>query len=91
MKRTRTAAAYTEDLDDEGNEKPSEDADEKAAEEEAMEAVENGPLTDEKRAELLKTPPRRPECPPQPERGKPASGGVHRQEASWATIWRSWI
>ena len=47
--------SYTEDLDDEGNEKPSEDADEKAAEEEAMEAVENGPLTDEKRAELLKT------------------------------------
>ncbi len=47
--------SYTEDLDEEGNEKPSEDAEEKAAEEEAMEAVENGPLSDEKRAELLKT------------------------------------
>ena len=47
--------SYTEDLDEEGNEKPTEDAEEKAAEEEAMEAVENGPLTDEKRAELLKT------------------------------------
>ena len=33
--------SYTEDLDEEGNEKPSEDAEEKAAEEEAMEAVEN--------------------------------------------------
>ena len=42
--------SYTEDLDEEGN-----DAEEKAAEEEAMEAVENGPLSDEKRAELLKT------------------------------------
>ena len=39
--------SYTEDLDEEGNEKPSEDAEEKAAEEEAMEAVENGPLSDE--------------------------------------------
>ena len=47
--------SYTEDLDEEGNEKPTEDAEEKAAEEEAMEAVENGPLTDEKRTELLKT------------------------------------
>mgnify|MGYP000428157607 FL=1 len=47
--------SYTEDLDEEGNEKPTEDAEEKAAEEEAMEAVENGPLSDEKRAELLKT------------------------------------
>ena len=48
--------SYTEDLDEEGNEKPSEDAEEKAAEEEAMEAVENGPLSDEKRRqELLKT------------------------------------
>ena len=47
--------SYTEDLDEEGNEKSSEDAEEKAAEEEAMEAVENGPLSDEKRAELLKT------------------------------------
>ena len=48
--------SYTEDLDDDGNEKSSEDAEEKAAEEEAMEAVENGPLTEEKRQELLKTP-----------------------------------
>ena len=47
--------SYTEDLDEEGNEKSSEDAEEKAAEEEAMEAVENGPLTEEKRQELLKT------------------------------------
>ena len=46
---------YTEDIDEEGNEKSSEDAEEKAAEEEAMEAVENGPLTEEKRQELLKT------------------------------------
>ena len=46
--------SYTEDIDEEG-EKPSEDAEEKAAEEEAMEAVENGHLTEEKRAELLKT------------------------------------
>ena len=43
--------SYTEDLDDDGNEKSSEDAEEKAAEEEAMEAVENGPLTEEKAAE----------------------------------------
>ena len=47
--------SYTEDLDDDGNEKSSEDAEEKAAEEEAMEAVENGPLTEERRQELLKT------------------------------------
>ena len=47
--------SYTEDIDEEGNEKPSEDAEEKAAEEEAMEAVENGPLTEERRQELLKT------------------------------------
>ena len=46
--------SYTEDLDEEGNEKPTEDAEEKAAEEEAMEAVENGPLTEERRQELLK-------------------------------------
>ena len=45
--------SYTEDLDEEGNEKPSEDAEEKAAEEEAMEAVENGPLTEERRQERL--------------------------------------
>ena len=51
--------SYTEDLDDDGNEKSSEDAEEKAAQD----------------------PPRRPERPPQPERGKPASGGLHRQEA----------
>ena len=36
--------SYTEDIDEEGNEKSSEDAEEKAAEEEAMEAVENGPF-----------------------------------------------
>ena len=46
--------SYTEDLDEDGNEKPGEDAEEKAAEEEAMEAVENGPLTEERRQELLK-------------------------------------
>ena len=42
-------------IDEEGSEKPSVDAEEKAAEEEAMEAVENGPLTEERRQELLKT------------------------------------
>ena len=46
--------SYTEDIDEEGSEKPSEDTEEKAAEEEAMEAVENGPLTEERRQELLK-------------------------------------
>ena len=46
--------SYTEDIDEEGNEKSSEDAEEKAAEEEAMEAVENGPLSEERRQELLK-------------------------------------
>ena len=46
---------YSEDLDEEGDEKSTEDAEEKAAEEEAMEAVENGPLTEEKRQELLRT------------------------------------
>ena len=45
--------SYTEDLDEDG-EKSAEDAEEKAAEEEAMEAVENGPLTEERRQELLK-------------------------------------
>lgn len=44
---------YNAELDEEGAEK-SEDAEEKAAEEEAMEAVENGPLTEERRQELLK-------------------------------------
>lgn len=44
---------YNADPDEEGAEK-SEDAEEKAAEEEAMEAVENGPLTEERRQELLK-------------------------------------
>lgn len=44
---------YNAEMDEEGTEK-SEDADEKAAEEEAMEAVENGPLTEERRQELLK-------------------------------------
>ena len=43
LKRDENSRSYTEDLDEEGNEKPSEDAEEKAAEEEAMEAVENGP------------------------------------------------
>ena len=47
--------SYTEDLDEEGNEKPTEDAEEKADEEKAMEAVENGPLSEERRQELLKT------------------------------------
>ena len=46
--------SYTEDLDEDGNTKSSEDDEEKAAEEEAMEAVENGPLTEERRQELLK-------------------------------------
>ena len=46
--------SYTEDLDEDG-EKSAEDAEEKAAEEEAMEAVENGPLSEERRQELLKT------------------------------------
>ena len=46
--------SYTEELDEDGNAKPSEDDEEKAAEEEAMEAVENGPLTEERRQELLK-------------------------------------
>ena len=48
--------SYIEDMDEDG-EKASEenvDAEEKAAEEEAMEAVENGPLTEERRQELLK-------------------------------------
>ena len=46
--------SYTEDLD-EDSEKSAEDAEEKADEEKAMEAVENGPLSEEKRQELLKT------------------------------------
>ncbi len=48
--------SYTEDLDEEGGEKSAEaeDAEERAAEEEALEAVENGPLTEERRNELLK-------------------------------------
>ena len=46
--------SYTEDLD-EDTEKPTEDAEEKADEEKAMEAVENGPLSEERRQELLKT------------------------------------
>ena len=48
LKRMRTAAAIPKIWTREGNEKPSEDAEEKAAEEEAMEAVENGPLSDER-------------------------------------------
>ena len=45
--------SYTEDLDEDG-EKSAEDAEEKADEEKAMEAVENGPLSEERRQELLK-------------------------------------
>ena len=45
--------SYSEDMDEEA-EKPAEDADEKAAEEEALEEVENGPLSDERREELLR-------------------------------------
>lgn len=45
--------SYSEDLDEE-TEKTSEDAEEKAAEEEALEEVENGPLSDERREELLR-------------------------------------
>lgn len=43
---------YSEESDE--GAKSSEDAEELAAEEEAMEAVENGPLTEEQRAELLR-------------------------------------
>ena len=46
--------SYNEDLDEE-SEKSAEDAEEKADEEKAMEAVENGPLSEERRQELLKT------------------------------------
>ena len=46
--------SYTEDLDEDG-EKSVEDAEEKADEEKAMEAVENGPLSEERRQEMLKT------------------------------------
>ena len=46
--------SYTEDPDEDG-EKSAEDAEEKADEEKAMEAVENGPLSEERRQELLKT------------------------------------
>ena len=46
--------SYNEDLD-EDSEKSAEDAEEKADEEKAMEAVENGPLSEERRQELLKT------------------------------------
>ena len=46
--------SYTEDLDEDG-EKSAEDAEEKADEEKAMEAVESGPLSEERRQELLKT------------------------------------
>lgn len=45
--------SYNEDMDEEA-EKPTEDADEKAAEKEALEEVENGPLSDERREELLR-------------------------------------
>ena len=47
--------SYNEDLDDEGGEKSTEDAEEKAAEEKAEEEIENGPLTEDRRQELLKT------------------------------------
>ena len=46
--------SYSEDLDEDGLEKAAEDAEERAAEEEAMEALGNGPLTEERREELLK-------------------------------------
>lgn len=46
--------SYNEDLDEEA-EKTAEDAEEKAAEEEALEEVENGPLSEERREELLRT------------------------------------
>ena len=46
--------SYTENLDEDG-EKSAEDAEEKADEEKAMEAVESGPLSEERRQELLKT------------------------------------
>lgn len=45
--------SYNEDMDEEA-EKPAEDAEEKAAEKEALEEVENGPLSDERREELLR-------------------------------------
>ena len=46
---------YSDDLDGENSgESSPEDAEEKAAEEEALEALQNGPLTDERREELLK-------------------------------------
>ncbi len=45
--------SYSEDMDEEA-EKPAEDAEEKAAEKEALEEVENGPLSDERREELLR-------------------------------------
>ena len=45
--------SYNEDMEEEA-EKPAEDADEKAAEKEALEEVENGPLSDERREELLR-------------------------------------
>ena len=46
-----------------------------------MEAVENGPLSEERRQELLKTRRDGLNARRRPERSKPASGGVHRQEA----------
>ena len=46
--------SYNEDLDEDGD-KPVVDDEEKADEEKAMEAVENGPLSEERRQELLKT------------------------------------
>ena len=46
---------YSDDLDSEnGGDASAEDAEEKAAEEEAMEALQDGPLSDERREELLR-------------------------------------
>ena len=73
--------SYTEDLDEDGNTKSSEDDEEKAAEEEAMEAVENGPLSGGAPPGAAQDPPRRPERPPQPERRPTCVCGLHRQEA----------
>ena len=72
--------SYTEDLDEDG-EKSAEDAEEKADEEKAHGGRGERPPERGTPSGAAQDPPRRPERPPQPERGKPASGGVHRQEA----------
>ena len=54
IEEDENSRSYNEDLD-EDSEKSAEDAEEKADEEKAMEAVENGPLSEERRQELLKT------------------------------------